>query len=613
MNMSFRVKILIVAASIFILKHYPTSATTSRNVCSGNSCYASDEDYKNLTLKWMTASQTFNQLIWPERSKLIHILQDFISSDVGLSKSCKSSCRLIIDGLKENKLWALKFLDSSGRGRAGMAYGYTSDVGNLDECITNDVTVKGRRMNGKYCLLNLNLPLLSKEQVHPLHGVNFSLKKTPLEGTVYDLYSIFVEMMMYSPAGFKFGLCLPASCSAESVEKFINKKLEGTELSASFSPHCDTIDDGFETHHVIIIGICVSYVLFVAFCTAWTWNREDDGLIDSYHQYFNIFHNTNKLFVETKDPVSKQISFFHGIRFFYQLAAITFHTIDIFPFLPTVYATFYIRDWPFWLFKQGYASIGFFVQIPFAVSGFLTYVTMYPYFKLKKGKVSFGDYIFKRWFRTTPTIFGVILFGFAWSAFGRGPVHKEAQDMTIEKCKTWWWTNLLYINNWWHFNDMCIFHTWTYSADFQLYTLCFITFMLMIRDKRKGLLSILCFITFGCCASAAVTYFKDLAAYPNFHAVDARQYDYSTWFYFHTYHTIPAYFIGVLTAYLFLEKKQIPDSWIPVVWVIVVSMGKTLDTFSILYFKQFLILYNRSLNSTDSSLLCLRRSNSSMA
>lgn len=170
-------------------------------------------------------------------------------------------------------------------------------------------------------------------------------------------------------------------------------------------------------------------------------------------------------------------------------------------------------------------------------------------------------------------MFGVIIFGFGWSAFGRGPVHRQAQDMTIEKCKTWWWTNLLYINNWWHFDDMCLFHTWTYSADFQLYALCFATFILMIKDKRKGLISIFSFIVFGCLMSAGVTYFKDLAAYPNFHAIDARQYDYSTWFYFHTYHTIPAYFVGVLTAYLFLENKKIDEKYVPLVWVIVMSMG----------------------------------------
>jgi hypothetical protein len=384
MSVSFRVKILIVAAGLFILKHYPVSADQVPN----NSPYANKEDYAKLTSKWVTASHTFNELIWPERQRLIEVARDFSQSEsIGVTNSCKKSCDTIISGLQQNKLWALKFLDSSGRGRTGMAYGYTSDAGILDECITNDVIVNDQRINGKYCLLSLSLPLLTKDKVHPLFGVKFNLSGSELEGTVYELYSIFTEMMMYTPAGFKFGLCLPAACSQESVEDYINKKLNGTELTVKFNKHCDTIDEGFETHHIFFIGVCAIYLLFVAFCTLWTWNREDDGLIDSFHQHWNVFHNTNKLFVETKDPASKQIAFFHGIRFFYQMAAIVFHTIDIFPFLPTVYAAFFIRNWPHWLFKQAYASIGFFVQIPFAISGFLTYFTMYPYFVMRKGKV----------------------------------------------------------------------------------------------------------------------------------------------------------------------------------------------------------------------------------
>lgn len=388
MILSNRVKILIVAAGLFILKHYPVNAS---QVDAQTNTYASEEDYSNLTSRWVTASKTFNQLIWPERAKFKKILNEFSKRrDLGVTDSCKTSCDTIITGLDQNKLWALKFLDSSGRRRTGMAYGHTSDAGNLDECIYNDVVVNDHRINGKYCLLSLHLPLLTKDKVHPLHGIQFSLSETPLEGTVYDsVYSVFVEMMMYTPSGFKFGLCLPSSCSKESVEKFINEKLKGSELSATFDKYCDSIDEGFETHHIFFIALCVTYGLFVAFCTLWTWNREDDGVIDSFHQHWNVFHNTNKLFVETKDPVSKQISFFHGIRFIYQMAALVFHTIDIFPFLPTVYAVFYIREWPHWLLKQAYASIGFFVQIPFAISGFLTYVTMYPYFVSKKGKVSF--------------------------------------------------------------------------------------------------------------------------------------------------------------------------------------------------------------------------------
>ena len=543
----------------------------------------SQQEYHNVTSRWITASATFTQLVWPQISLYASLLEEFEQQDY-VGTECRASVVAIRRAFQQEPPphWALKYLDSSGKGRSGMAYGYTSDVGNMDECITNDVTVQDQRISGKYCMLSLNLPLLSKNNVSNLQGVKLSLTDTRLKGSVFELYAVFLEMMMYTPAGFRFGVCLPSACEAQLLERFLNDKLSGSELSVSFLPTCETLDSPIAGHHLVALALCFSYVAFVIYATIVTRESEDQT---SWLEHFNFMLNTNKLLVETKDPLAQQISFFHGIRFYYQLAAIVFHSIDIFPFLPTAYAVMYVREWPLWIFKQMYKSIGFFVQIPFAVSGFLTYVTMYPYVRSREGKVGFLDYAFKRWLRSTPTMIGVILFGWAWAAMGRGPVHREAQAMTIEKCKTYWWTNLLYINNWWHFNEMCLFHTWTYSADFQCFLLSYVTISLMIRDKKRGLYSIFFFIAFGCFASGLVTYLKDLSPYPNFEATDARQYDLCTWFYFHTYHTLPAYFIGVLTAYLFLEGKRLQDRWVWPGWLVTFFM--TISTGLLPYYVGF--------------------------
>lgn len=71
-----------------------------------------------------------------------------------------------------------------------------------------------------------------------------------------------------------------------------------------------------------------------------------------------------------------------------------------------------------------------------------------PYFTKLNGRVAFGDFVFKRWFRTTPTLVGVMLLSFAWSGWGNGPIFRESMDMTVETCKTYWWANVLYVNNW---------------------------------------------------------------------------------------------------------------------------------------------------------------------
>lgn len=522
--------------------------------------------------KWIKASNTFDQLIWPHAKSYMQLIENAMNDpSLNLSSHCKESASLLWDGLSSRKHWALKFLDSTGRGRSGMAYGYVADVGNLDECITIDeIFPSNKRISGKYCMLSLDLPKVSKQSIHPLFGVNFSLQNTPLEDTVYELYAIFMEQMVYTPVAFKFGICLPADCDEKQAEKFLNNQLNNTHLTVQFAEHCEVLDQPIATHHLISLILVTSYILFVLLASYISWNNETpQGIFD----HFNFARHTSKLFEETTDPTAKKLAFFHGIRFFYQLVAIIFHTIDIYPFLPTVYAPMYIREWPMWLIGQAYKTIGFFVQVPFAVSGFLTYVTLLPYFRLKKGKVSFLDFIFKRWYRTTPMIVGVMIFGFAWAVFGRGPVFRHAQELTIETCKNYWWANLLYINNWFKYENMCLFHTWTYSADFQLYAISFIVFKLAVVKPSRALKMMIFFIILGSSISGFVTWAKELNAYPNFTAIDAREYEVANLMYFYTYNVMPAYFIGMVAAYCFMENKKIDESYVSFGWTLAVVMG----------------------------------------
>lgn len=159
-------------------------------------------------------------------------------------------------------------VDATGKGRSGLAYGYVSDIGNMDECLTIDQTVKSQRIAGKYCLMNIHLPLLEKTNVEYARKIQFNLNGTELEQTVYELYGRHMEMMMYTPMTFKFGLCFPSSCRRAEIEHFVNSSkllavdfldltsfsfsdLKGTELRASITPYCETKDRPVNTHHAV--------------------------------------------------------------------------------------------------------------------------------------------------------------------------------------------------------------------------------------------------------------------------------------------------------------------------------------------------------------------------
>ncbi|KAI1293780.1 hypothetical protein HDE_06527 [Halotydeus destructor] len=281
----------------------------------------------------------------------------------------------------------------------------------MDECLSIDTKVEGSQMAGQYCMVNLNFPLFNKSLVRQdyKHRLIFNVDNSQLQDTVHEVYAKHMEMMMFSPTTFRFGLCFPSSCDKSEIEQYLVKNLNGTEIQPSISPFCETKDRPMESHHKLAIIISAAYIGFVCLANLITNYFEHES---SFLDYFNVTKNTEKLYAESSDPLSKRLSFFHGTRFYYQLVAISAHMIDIQPMFSTIYPIFYNHE-HYWFLKQLYRSTGFFVQIPFAISGCLTACMLYPHFMKKKGNVNYLDLAFKRWFRSTPTLLGVLLLGFA--------------------------------------------------------------------------------------------------------------------------------------------------------------------------------------------------------
>lgn len=79
--------------------------------------------------------------------------------------------------------------DATGKGRSGLAYGYVSDIGNMDECLSIDTTVDDWPLKGQYCMVEVRLPMMNKSNVDYLRKVDFDVRGTELQDTVYELYA----------------------------------------------------------------------------------------------------------------------------------------------------------------------------------------------------------------------------------------------------------------------------------------------------------------------------------------------------------------------------------------------------------------------------------------
>lgn len=97
-----------------------------------------------------------------------------------------------------------------------------------------------------------------------------------------------------------------------------------------------------ESHHKFAIYTALAYAAFIIVANILMSRRAEGSTEESFLDYFSVSKNTGKLFSETNDPLAKKMSFFHGIRFYYQLVAISAHICDIQPFMSAIY-----REWLF--------------------------------------------------------------------------------------------------------------------------------------------------------------------------------------------------------------------------------------------------------------------------
>ena len=105
-----------------------------------------------------------------------------------------------------------------------MAYGYTSDIGNMDECLSISQNVDNVKVNGQYCMANIDMPMMKKSNVVDYsRKVIFNLTNTKLKESVYEIYAKHMELMMFTPTTFKVGICFPSTCDYHELQRVLEK------------------------------------------------------------------------------------------------------------------------------------------------------------------------------------------------------------------------------------------------------------------------------------------------------------------------------------------------------------------------------------------------------
>lgn len=207
--------------------------------------------------------------------------------------------------------------------------------------------------------------------------------------------------------------------------------------------------------------------------------------ITQYLLCFSFVMNTRQIFKGKESADNVRI--FHGIKVLGNLWIILAHVIYYATHITannTV--TYALSDT---VAAQIIVNAVFSVDTYFFLSGFLlSYVFLKGQSKDKKVPpltMRIKQYIemfVKRYIRLTPAYFLVILFTifyFTWHDQVSIVFPKERVNVV---CSKYWWSNLLYINNFYYWDDICLSWSWYLSNDMQFFL--FGSFLLLLSDTH---------------------------------------------------------------------------------------------------------------------------------
>jgi hypothetical protein len=208
-----------------------------------------------------------------------------IGYDANISSSCLASFLKLFTGVRKQEIWAFKMLDSFGRVDSGTFDGTVTNFGEYDQClginfpgdfdILEDITpsssadteeiVPEERVVGKYCVMRVDIPMPPKPKRLHLHDPVIKLNGTSLDNTILHYLSKTFDTL-YSINGFRYGICIPSSCSALEIENLVNKvAFPVLKIPFLIGPdkYCDTKNDHFvfNDKQKLSIGILVFFTL----------------------------------------------------------------------------------------------------------------------------------------------------------------------------------------------------------------------------------------------------------------------------------------------------------------------------------------------------------------
>ncbi|PNF21736.1 hypothetical protein B7P43_G10360 [Cryptotermes secundus] len=470
--------------------------------------------------------------------------------------------------------------DSSTKFPESVLMGQSVFLGNFDECIEVEHVNTGVGVfSGQYCLAEFRQKQDAVQTLGPQnlpHVESLRIRAPNVRGNdrtvAFDLSDLSLTL----------SYCIPSTCSAKDFEEIFTSYLQDRNLPVMTSvaeEYCQTNEGkSLATEDWITVGILAAFLLLIVSSTA--YDLIGKGQKKELLLAFSVYSNGKKL-LSTKSS-GDTLQAVHGIRFITICWVILGHRYTLDSKAPNINLSTsidFLSDPGRLYITNSPLSVDTF----FVLSGLLLGYIFLKQMKHKTSGFNIPMFYVHRYIRLTPPYAIVILFiATLYRYVGSGPLLPVTANQMAEDCQSNWWRNILYINNYFDINQMCVPQSWYLSVDMQLFLLSPIVLYPLWKWPRKWNILLLGTLAIGGVLSPfIISYVEEVSATFIVENQLAAGFE-KAQLYFAAYSRFGPWIIGVIFGYLVYEakRKELKLSLIQITaaWILsIVAMLASLD------------------------------------
>ncbi|XP_067687081.1 nose resistant to fluoxetine protein 6-like [Haliotis asinina] len=440
----------------------------------------------------------------------------YFLSPAGLESEdqCTADVSAYLQGVGQGQMWALQMLDASGKPGRSILQGATKFLGNYDQCLgvshtlTNEGTGQSRVIKGGYCHFKFTLPAtitnltngddpLSIDQFHNSIEWDLCLPKScndsqvieaasrlPLNTTGFSLMSAYFTNVTDWKEDSVCVTTVVVLCVVVALSLVGTLyDIISTEIARYRRARCyvdvdfDSDSETFVNDDGLLVNVAAEHQLSVGSGRQFVKEQEDN---DRLHQTslgrqlllsFSIRRNTERILCTKTD--NRDLDCLHGVRVLSMAWVILGHATS----WDGLNSYENVKDYAEWTRRFTMQVI---LNAPLAVDTFfllsgclLTLLFLRECEKSTRGKPTARQmvmYYIHRWWRLTPLYMIIIMiYSGLLDHLIDGPLAEAKSNFDKDYCRDNWWANMLYINNLYKTDEMCLQASWFLANDMQFY------------------------------------------------------------------------------------------------------------------------------------------------